>query len=232
MSDSTDNCEAVSPSCPVEETVYGYAPNLGGNAFYAVVFAICALIQCYYIFRFWRSWKTFSILTCIGCCGECCGYIGRLFLHKNPWDGAAMPIQMVLLMVAPSFLAASLYTTTRALVRHFGPEHTRLPERFWTWPFVTADLVGFFLQCGGGVVSAMGDKHPSLASVGNAIMIFGVSFQAVIMILAGLLTTDFALRSGRRHGARVFADLPRDLKIFLLALLAAFFMILTRCIYR
>ncbi|KAH7420188.1 RTA1 like protein-domain-containing protein [Cadophora sp. MPI-SDFR-AT-0126] len=229
---NTDDCESVSPSCPVSDTIYGYTPTLGGNAFYAVVFAICALVQCYYIWRFWRSWKTYSILTFIGCVGECCGYIGRLFLHKNPWNGAALPIQLVLLMVSPSFLAAALYTTLRALVRHFGPEHTRLPERFWTWPFVTADLVGFFLQCGGGVVSAAGENNASLASVGNAIMIFGVSFQAVIMILAGIATTDFALRIGRRHGAGVYADLPNDLKTFLLGMTAAFFLILTRCIYR
>lgn len=232
MPDSTDNCKVVSPNCPVEATVYGYAPNLGGNAFYAVVFALCALIQCYHICRFWRFWKTFSILTFVGCCGECCGYIGRLFLYKNPWNGAALPIQLVLLMVSPSFLAAALYTTLRALVQHFGPEHTRLPERFWTWPFVTADLVGFFLQCGGGVIAAAGDRNPSLASVGNTIMIFGVSFQAAIMVLAGLLTADFALRIGRRHGAHAFADLPRYLKIFLSAMTAAFFLILTRCIYR
>ncbi|EHL00104.1 putative Sphingoid long-chain base transporter RSB1 [Glarea lozoyensis 74030] len=40
MPDSTDDCKSVSPSCPIEDTVYGYAPNLGGNAFYALVFAI------------------------------------------------------------------------------------------------------------------------------------------------------------------------------------------------
>ncbi|KAB5572785.1 RTA1 like protein-domain-containing protein [Coniochaeta sp. 2T2.1] len=232
MPDSTDDCEAVSPSCPVEATVYGYTPNLGGNAFYAVIFAICALVQFYYICRFWRLWKVFSIMTFIGCVGECCGYIGRLFLHKNPWNGAALPIQLVLLMVSPSFLAAALYTTLRTLVQHFGPEHTRLPERFWTWPFVTADLVGFFLQCGGGILAATGEKNPSLGSAGNTIMIFGVSFQAAIMVVAGLLAADFALRIGRRHGARVFSLLPRDLKIFLLAMTAAFFLILTRCIYR
>ncbi|KAF2467758.1 RTA1-domain-containing protein [Lindgomyces ingoldianus] len=232
MSDSTDDCKAVSPSCPVEATVYGYAPNLGGNAFYAVVFAICALIQFYHIFRFWRSWKVFSIMTFIGCVGECCGYIGRLFLHKNPWNGAALPIQLVLLMVSPSFLAAALYTTLRTLVQYFGPEHTRMPARFWTWPFVTADLVGFFLQCGGGILASTAEKNPSLGSVGNTIMIFGVSFQAVIMAIAGLLTADFTLRIGRRHGTHVFADLPKDLRTFLLAMTAAFVLILARCIYR
>ncbi|GAB1309933.1 Sphingoid long-chain base transporter RSB1 [Madurella fahalii] len=232
MPNSTDECEAVSPSCPVEATVYGYTPNLGGNAFYAVVFAICALAQCYYICRFWRLWKTFSILTLVGCVGECCGYIGRLFLHKNPWDGAALPIQLVLLMVSPSFLAAALYTTLRTLVQYFGPEHTKLPARFWTWPFVTADLAGFFLQCGGGIVASMSDRYPSLGSIGNTIMIFGVSFQAAIMVVAGILAADFTLRIGRRHGADVFALLPRNLRIFLLAMTAAFFLILTRCIYR
>lgn len=232
MVDSADDCEAVSPSCPVEGTVYGYAPNLGGNAFYAVVFAICALVQCYYIVRFWRLWKAFSILTFVGCVGECCGYIGRLFLHKNPWNGAALPIQLVLLMVSPSFLAAALYTTLRTPVQHFGPEHAKLPERFWTWPFVTADLVGFFLQCGGGIIASMSERNPSLGSVGNTVMIFGVSFQAAIMAVAGLLAADFALRIARRHGADVFGLLPGRLRVFLLAITAAFFLVLTRCIYR
>ena len=232
MADSTDDCEAVSPICPVEATVYGYTPSLGGNAFYAIVFAICALVQFYYICRFWRSWKAYSILTFIGCAGECCGYVGRVLLAKNPWNGAALPIQLVLLMASPSFLAAALYTILRTLVHHFGPEHTRMPERFWTWPFVTADLAGFFLQCGGGIVASMAEKNPSLGTVGYTIMVFGVSFQAGIMVIAMVLAADFALRVGRRHGADVFSLLPRDLKIFLGAMTATFIFILTRCLYR
>ncbi|KAF1953069.1 RTA1-domain-containing protein [Byssothecium circinans] len=232
MPDSTDKCEAVSPSCPVEATTYGYAPNLGGNGLYAVIFAICALAQFYFVCRFWRTWKVFSILTLVGCIGECCGYVGRILLHNNPWDGASMTIQFLLLMVSPSFLAAALYTTLRTLVQYFGPEHTRLPARFWTWPFVTADLLGFFLQCGGGILASMGDTNPSLAKVGNGIMIFGVTFQAVTMGVAGILAIDFGLRIRRRQGAHVFEELPKNLKIFLLTMAAAFLLILTRCIYR
>ena len=81
-------------------------------------------------------------------------------------------------------------------------------------------------------MAAMGDKFPRLASVGNTIMVFGVSFQAAIMVLAAILTADFALRVWRRHGTRVVADLPKNLKIFLIAMTAAFLLILTRCIYR
>ncbi|KAF4986785.1 hypothetical protein FDECE_15775 [Fusarium decemcellulare] len=233
MSGSTDDCEKVSSSCPVEDTIYGYTPNLGGNAFYAVVFAACALLQVYFVFKYWRLWKGYTILVLVGCIGECCGYVGRILLHKNPWDGASMTIQLLLLMVSPSFLAAALYMTLRTLVQYFGPEHTRLPARLWTWPFVTADLIGFVSQCGGGIVASMGsDGKPGLATAGNAIMIAGVTFQAVVMIIAGVLATDFGLRIRRRQGSYVFKRLPRDLKIFLVSMTAAFLLILTRCIYR
>ncbi|KAM5350089.1 hypothetical protein ACJ41O_006594 [Fusarium nematophilum] len=233
MSGSTDDCEKVSSSCPVEDTIYGYAPNLGGNAFYAVVFAFCVLLQAYFVFRYWRLWKGYTILVLVGCAGECCGYVGRILLHKNPWDGAAMTIQLLLLMVSPSFLAAALYMTLRTLVQYFGPQHTKLPARLWTWPFVTADLAGFVSQCGGGIVASMGaDGKPGLAAAGNAIMIAGVTFQAVVMIIAGILAADFAMRICRHHGADVFKHLPRDINVFFLSMTVAFLLILTRCIYR
>jgi hypothetical protein len=63
-------------------------------------------------------------------------------------------------------------------------------------------------------------------------MIAGVTFQAVVMIIAGVLTVDFGMRIRRRQGAHVFKHLPRDLKVFLLSMTAAFLLILTRCIYR
>lgn len=234
LPDSTEDCKAVSPDCPVENTMYGYAPNLGANAFYFIVFAICALVQSFYIVRYWRLWKVYSIMTCLCCIGESGGYAGRMLLSKNPWNAAALPIQFVLLMISPSFLAAALYTTMRTLVQHFGSEHTRLPARFWTWPFVTADMLGFFLQCAGGIIAAMGAEafSPALPTVGKAVMIFGVSFQALIMIIAGCLATDFALRLRRRRGSQVFARLQWRLKVFLLSMMAAFFFVLTRCLYR
>ena len=105
-----------------------------------------------------------------------------------------MPIQFVLLMVSPSFLAAALYVILRTLVQYFGPEHTGLPARFWTWPFVAADTVGFLMQCGGGILASMAEKNPNLGSAGKIIMVTGVTFQAVVMGVAGCLAMDFALR--------------------------------------
>ncbi|CVK85800.1 uncharacterized protein FPRN_06452 [Fusarium proliferatum] len=226
-----ERCEKISPDCPLEDTIYGYVPNMGGNAFFGVVFGICTLVQVYFLIRYWRLWKGFTILVLIGSLLECCGYAGRVLMSKNPWDGAATSIQFVLLMVGPSFLAAALYMTLRALVQYFGEQYTKLPARLWTWPFVTADMLGFFSQCVGGVMASMTEKYPSLGTVGRVIMVFGVTFQAVVMAIAGILAADFAFRMRRERGS-VFRHLDKDLNIFLISLTIVFFLVLTRCIYR
>ncbi|KAL7765802.1 hypothetical protein ACKLNR_003718 [Fusarium oxysporum f. sp. zingiberi] len=229
--DQRERCEKISPDCPLEDTIYGYVPNMGGNAFFGVVFGICTLVQVYFLIRYWRLWKGYTILVLLGSLIECCGYAGRILMSKNPWDGAATSIQFVLLMVGPSFLAAALYMTLRALVQYFGEQYTKLPARLWTWPFVTADMLGFFSQCVGGIMASMTEKYPAVGTAGRAVMVFGVSFQAVVMAIAGILATDFALRMRRQRGS-VFRNLPKDLNIFLISLTVVFLLILTRCIYR
>jgi uncharacterized membrane protein YkvI len=232
MSDTTADCEKVSLGCPVEDTIYGYTPNIGGNAVYAVMFAACALAQLIFLLRYWRLWKGYTILVLVACVAECCGYVGRILLHNNPWDGAAMSVQFLLLMVAPSFMAAALYMTLRTLVEYFGHEYSKVPTRFWTWPFVTADFIGFLLQCGGGIMASMAEKTPSLGTAGTALMITGVTLQAVVMAIAGALGVDFVLRTVRRRGVGVLSTLPRNLKIFLMSMTVTLVLIFARCIYR
>lgn len=77
------NCTAVSlPHCPVENTIYGYYPNLGVNAFFIAFFALCAFIQ---VFQGWKG-KTYfyGYVLVLGCLGEITGYIGRVIMHGNP----------------------------------------------------------------------------------------------------------------------------------------------------
>ncbi|KAF5626150.1 sphingoid long-chain base transporter RSB1 [Fusarium sp. NRRL 52700] len=229
--DQRIRCEKISPECPPENTLYGYVPNMGGNAFLGVVFGLCTLAQVYFLIHYWRLWKGYSILVLLGSLLECCGYAGRILMSKNPWDAAATSIQFVLLMVGPSFLAAALYMTLRTLVQYFGEQYTKLPARLWTWPFVTADMLGFFSQCVGGILAAMTEKNPSLATVGRVVMVFGVTFQAVIMAIAGILTADFVFRMHRERGS-VFRHLPKGLNIFLISLTVVFLLVLTRCVYR
>jgi hypothetical protein len=76
------NCTEITPICPVEDTIYGYAPNLGLNAFFIAVFAICSLLQ----ILLGTKYKTyfFAYAITLGCMGEAIGYGGRIIMHSNP----------------------------------------------------------------------------------------------------------------------------------------------------
>jgi len=151
-------------------------------------------------------------------------------------------MQILLLIVSPSFLAAGLYLTLKHLVLHYGPQYSRLQPRFYTWLFITCDTIGFLMQViGGGIeASASGNSSSSksLSNIGNAIMIAGISFQAVTMGVCGLLAFDFAHRLHKHRGQgeeslrTVSSKGPKAFAFYMGCTIAAFVAVLVRCIYR
>jgi hypothetical protein len=232
------DCTKITLECPVEDTTYGYYPSLTGNAIFTVLFAICALgqITLGVVYRV----KLYSILVFLGCIGEVVGYIGRIMLHSNPWNNAGFIMQVLLLIVSPSFLAAALYLTLKQFVLYYGPEFSKLRPALYTLLFITCDAIGFFAQLvGGGISSSAGDGKGSLETVklGNDVMIAGISFQAGTMAVAGILAIDFAQRAYRhrqRDNSRQSSSSKRSnsFEFYLCCTITAFVTILIRCIYR
>lgn len=106
---SYDDCLNVTAQCPVNETIYGYYPSLGANAFFIAIFAICLVAQSYLGLRY-KTW-TYLIALFFGCLGEVIGYAGRIILHNNPWDGTGFNMQICCLIIAPAFITAGIYLT-------------------------------------------------------------------------------------------------------------------------
>jgi hypothetical protein len=229
---SFQTCDEVSPKCPVSSTIYTYKPNKGGNLIFLFIFAVTALAQVGLGWRHRKTWKAYSILVFLGSLLEALGYVGRVQLSSNVWNQGAFIQQITLLVVAPSFLAASLYLSMKALVIYLGPEHTRLPARWWTWAFVGADMFGFVLQLAGGGISSTAGDDADLADVGNNVTIVGISFQAATMIVAAGLFGSFLRNLIRSDGRVAITRLPKGIKLFIGAGAVAFFTILVRCIYR
>ena len=65
MSSAYENCTAITLSCPVEATTYGYYPSLPGNAIFLAINAACALIQVYFGIRY-KTWL-FMVGIGLGC---------------------------------------------------------------------------------------------------------------------------------------------------------------------
>lgn len=239
MSDPYDGCTKVSSRCPVEGTVYGYYPNLAANVIMLVVFGTCAAAQVILGIKY--RVQTFAILVCLGCIGEVGGYVGRVMMHSNPWSDGGFTIQVLLLIVSPSLLAAALYITLKHLLAHFGPEYSKLKPTLYTWIFITCDAVGFAMQLAGGGVQASatkGKEGEDRSKMGNKIMIAGIIFQAVTMGFCALLGVDYAIRRRKaravRQGADYYQSPPRKkgFTFYLVCSMTAFVLILIRCIYR
>jgi len=246
------HCTSVTPDCPVTDTLYGYYPNLGANAFFAALFALLLVAQL--IIGTWTRTWTFMLAVGLGIFGEMAGYIGRIIMHHNPWSNAGFEAQICCLVLAPSFLAAGIYLTLKHMVLYCGPEYSRLKAKWYPWIFIGSDLGSIIVQAiGGGVAaSAKNSASGALLSAGDALIIAGIALQSVTMGICGILVLDFFL-SRRRARAENKAEtegvtdisldttiLPNDthtrsplrFRIFCWVIGFAYLTILIRCIYR
>ncbi|KAE8354034.1 RTA1 like protein-domain-containing protein [Aspergillus coremiiformis] len=231
---SFQTCTEVTALCPVQATTYGYYPNYGGNIFFAVFYGICGLFQLGFGIYF-RSW-TLMLALAVGTFLEMAGYIGRVLLNKNPWDSGGFKLQLVALILGPTFIAAGVYLTLKHIILSLGPEHSRLKPRLFTWIFIGCDVGSLILQAvGGGVAAAAGNDQPDIINAGNDIIITGIAFQVATMSVCGLLGLDFFLRYLRRNSGEKSAEQESgrtNIKLVIFADIVAYVTVLIRCIYR
>ncbi|RJE26729.1 RTA1 domain protein [Aspergillus sclerotialis] len=231
---SYSTCKEVSPQCPISATTYGYRPNAGGNIFFTVFFGVLGVCQVGYGVYF-RSW-TFLVALGVGTFMEVAGYIGRLLLWKNPWNEDGFKLQIVCLVLAPTFVAAGVYLSLKHIILYLGPEHSRLKPKLFTWIFIGCDVGSLILQAaGGGVAASAGHSNQDLLDVGDNIIIAGIAFQVATMACCGILGLDFfisVLRRGRDSMREKAYGTGRGIKFMIIAEIIAYFFVLIRCIYR
>ena len=237
---SYQSCTHVTPECPVQATTYGYYPNLGGNIFFTAFFGVLGVCQLG-LGVYFRTW-TFMVALGVGTFMEMAGYIGRVLMHDNPWNQGAFKLQIVCLVLAPTFVAAGVYLTLKHIVLNLGPEHSRLKPRLFTWIFISCDIGSLILQAaGGGVAAAAGNDNRKLLKAGDDIIIAGIAFQVVTMAVCGLFGLNFFWNVARHgnglggeknlNGATPTISASR-MRLIISAEIFAYFTVLIRCIYR
>jgi RTA1 like protein len=117
-----------SPKCPIEDTIYGYYPNLPTNAFFAGFFAIALGLTIWLGVHF-RT-RTYMVAMTLACVALGFGYAGRTDLYFYLFLGTSFLIQVIRLVIAPAFNSAAIYLTLKHIVLTFGPEWSKLkPKR-------------------------------------------------------------------------------------------------------
>ncbi|KAJ6005439.1 hypothetical protein N7451_003383 [Penicillium sp. IBT 35674x] len=158
--------------------LYNYDPSPSAAVAFAVFFGLSAAFHIWQVLRN-RSW--FFIPFVIGGIFEAVGYAARYYSAKQTPDWTTMPyvIQELLLLLAPSFFAASIYMILGRVIRLLNGESNSLIRPSWlTKIFVTGDVLSFLMQSSGGGMLATA-KTTSSVTLGENIIIAGLFVQVI-----------------------------------------------------
>ncbi|KAI2728059.1 hypothetical protein CBS147354_2592 [Penicillium roqueforti] len=227
-------CTEVTPQCPVEGTIYGYAPDLVFSVEFCLIFGACSLIQLGQMIR-WRLWS-FSIAVILGSSTEVIGYFGRILLNRNPYSSAGFKTQICTLTLAPAFWSAAIYLTLKHAVNILGQQNSALRAKWYPYLFVTCDTVSLILQGAGGGLAAAA-KTTKASDMGSNVMLAGIVWQVVTLTIFGVMSGHFLLRikNAPKDGLTVEARKvwnSRNFWVFFWGIFVAFITTYVRCVYR
>ncbi|KAE9989480.1 hypothetical protein EG327_002636 [Venturia inaequalis] len=226
-------CLSVGPGCPVQRSLYGYYPSLPANAFFLAFFAICMISNI--ILGTWKRTWTYLVAMFFGCLAQVIGYAGRIIMNDNPFNMVGFQIQICCLTLAPAFNSAAIYLTLKHITLCFGPESSRVPPKWYTWAFITTDILALIFQGAGGGIAATADTD-SFRNVGDALMMTGICLQVATLIVFGFLVVDYVVRRQKAStplsSEAAFTKTSTKFRLFAGALLIAYVLILIRCVYR
>lgn len=229
-----DACTEFNAECTVEGLLLGYLPNLGANAFFAAFFLICAVFNLYAGIKF-KTWSYMTALT-LGCICEAAGYMGRILMNKEPFGEIGFELQITCLIIAPAFVSAGIYLTLKHFVITFGESWSRLRPAWYTYVFITGDVISLILQGAGGGMAAAGESGSSTQDLGTNLMIAGVVFQVIILSAFITLAGEYMYKTYQRRNQlsadslKLLAD--KKFRAFIAGVAIAFLSIFARCIYR
>lgn len=167
-------CTAVTPACPIEASIYGYRPSIPATVFFLTFFAICFILNLLFGIRL-HTW-TYLIAMTLASLLETIGYIGRLFLYRNPFNFLAFEVALCCITIAPAFNSAAIYLTLKHITICFGAEYALIRPAMYTYLFIGADILALALQAIGGGMAASARRHPTMAKLGNNLLIAGISW--------------------------------------------------------
>ncbi|KAJ0422982.1 RTA1 like protein-domain-containing protein [Aspergillus carlsbadensis] len=187
-------------TCPLSMASVEYRPVLWGNILFMAIFGVAALIHIGLGIRY-KTW-TFMVAMVLGLVGEVVGYVGRVNLWDNPFNGDAFLEYLVSLTIAPAFLTAAIYLTLSRIVVCYGEKISYFKPRTYTITFITFDFIALLLQAiGGAIASTADDDDRSGTDLGVNIMIAGLAWQVASLMIFTAMAGNFFWRVRKAAGA-------------------------------
>ncbi|KAL4809807.1 RTA1 like protein-domain-containing protein [Aspergillus unguis] len=178
----------------MEFTFYYYTPSAAAGGIFAGLFGVCALLHLFQLLKT-RTW--FMIPFAIGAALETVGYVGRVLSSQEAPNFTKVPyvMQSALILIAPAFLAASIYMTLGRIIAMLDAERCSLiPLRFLTKIFVAGDVISFLMQATGAGIMV---KDDSSTDLGENIIVGGLFVQIAFFVFFMIVALSFEIRMSR-----------------------------------
>lgn len=163
----------------MEQNIYGYELNHAANIIYLVVYAIIfayTILMCIKS-RYW--W--FNVTFVCGYGLEFIGFLGRVLSFNDTSNRSLYIMQSVCLTIAPAFIMAGVYFLFGQLVVIHGRQYSILKPMWYSYFFITADVVSLLIQAAGGAAASVASTNHEDTSTGTNIMIAGIAAQVAAM---------------------------------------------------
>lgn len=166
---------------------------------------------------------------------EVVGYAARVVSSHHLLSMGPYVVQMLLILLAPSLVAASLYMLLGRLMPLVpnGAAHALIAPRFLTKLFVVGDVASFLLQCMGGGITAAGalgsNPDPDKVTLGRNIIKIGL-FVQVLFFAFFLVVGSWWKRGVEKEGRVGVAGVPWRKHFWVL--MGASGLVFVRCVFR
>ncbi|RAK81096.1 RTA1 domain-containing protein [Aspergillus fijiensis CBS 313.89] len=209
--------------------LYRYDPSFGAAVVMVIIFILASGFHTYQVART-RTW--FFVPFVVGGYFEFIGYIGRAVSGTQSPHFTVKPyiVQTLLLLIAPTLFAASIYMELgRIVMLTHGEAYCWIRREWLTKIFLLGDIISFLMQGAGGGIMASGTA--SALSTGERIIIAGLVIQLIFFSL--FTVTSIRFHIGMRDGPtrKVLSSQP-PWEIHMYALYAGSLLILVRSLFR
>ena len=134
---------------------------------------------------------------------EIIGYIFRLLSsQQDPYSVIWFVVQYFMIVTAPVFFSAAIYTIVSVMINIYGKEFAPLPPKVVLGIFITCDVVATIVQIAGAALVGSAYSNNRDPTTPNNILLAGLAFQ-VFTFAVFLVILAWTLIRSRKSEARI-----------------------------
>ncbi|KAI5966392.1 uncharacterized protein KGF55_000701 [Candida pseudojiufengensis] len=164
-----------------EENIFGYDLNRPGNIIYLIVYAIIMVYTGGMVI--WSRYWWYNITFFCGYALEFIGFLGRVLAFSNTKYMPYFLMSTVCLTISPAFIMAAIYFLFGQLVIIHDRKFSVLPPLFYSYFFITIDVLSLLIQAGGGGAASVASSNHTDQKPGTNTMIAGIALQVFAMTI-------------------------------------------------